>query len=261
MALTAKNLIIALFVVTVVLGAIGAYVYFSHVGPVQRLGETGALKLGEVLDRVSYIEYEVTYNGTTTSFKVSNNPGDRSGVVEAYAANGTLLYKVEYKYSDELLEEVYKVYPNGTRSQDNPQAYEQYFKTSIYLRLAGQEAEVRPEAGVGPVYLIYYLTDELDIDWAALTSPRGGQPSQLVDVTVTPGDVQMPGGVVRGVTVGLIPINPLFSPSIWGMAEYTIDLANADGLVVSPYYKMVLTLQAGEYVVEVRLTSLQLAGG
>ncbi len=260
MALTAKNLIIALFIITLVSGSIGAYVYFSYVGPVEKLSETGALKLGEVLDRVSYIEYEVNYNGTKTLFKVNNDPAGRSGVVEAYASNGTLLYKLEYRYSDELLEEAYRVYPNGTRSEENPQAYEPFFKTSIYLRLAGQEAEAGAAAGVGPAYIIYYLTDELDIDWNALTSPRGGQPSQLVDIGVIPGDVEAPWGTTRGVTLNLVPLNPLFSPTVWGMPEYTIDLVNLDGLVISPYYKATLTLQAGEYVVEVKLLDIKLAG-
>ncbi len=256
MPLTAKTLIILLFVLTLASGIVGAYIYFSYVGPVEKLEEGNIPTLSQVLDRIDEIEYSITVNETSYIVKLDNDPGTRSGVAELYYANGTLVYKIKYKYSDELLESVTTIYPNGTTKEENPQVYEPYFKTGIYLRLAGQKAEMGPAPGIGPAYLIYYLTDELDIDWRALTSPRGGQPSQLVDINVVPSDVEFMGETVRGVTLGLIPTNPLFSPTVWGMPEYTIDLVVANDIVVAPYYKLVLTLQTGEYTAEVKLTSI-----
>ncbi len=261
MGLTAKILIIVTFMAMLVSGIIGAYLYYSYVSPVERLADTGKLSLEEVLDKVSYIEYKETVNESTYIFKVSNNPGDNTGLIEAYTGNGTLLYKLEYKYNGDLLSEVYKIYPNGSREEVNPRVYEPDFKTSIHLRVAGRSANVSPSAGVGPVYMIYYLTDELDIDWKAATSPRGGVISQVVSINIIPGEVDFLGERVRGTILSITPVNPLFSPTIWGMPEYSIYLANLDGIVVSPKYRMVLTLQAGEYIVDVELVNIQLAEG
>lgn len=259
MALTAKTLIISTFILTVILAVVGLYIYYSYSGPIHVLAN-GVQPFGQVMDRVKYMEYNVTEGNETFIIKVSNSPETRSGQIDVYKA-GNLVYTLEYSYDDNGLKSASIVYPNGTISDLDTVAYDESFKTSLELTLAGEASKLTHKPGVGPVYAIFFLTDSIGINWKSLVDPKATEPpSTFVRVDAVPADINTTWGVMRGTVITMVPEQQtgiLPPPSPWALVTFQFNIVDYNGLLVASSYTAVLVTQQDEYRVTVNLVDLE----
>ncbi len=262
MALTAKTLIISTLILTIVLALVGLYFYYSYSGPIHTLA-SGVPQFGQVMDKVTYMEYNVTDRNETLIVKVSNDPATRSGQIEVYKA-GNLLYKLEYSYDDNGLKSASIVSPNGTVNELDPVAYDEVFKTSLELTLAGEASELQHKPGVGPVYAIFFLTDSIGINWKNLVDPKATEPpSAFVRVDAVPADINTAWGTMRGTVVTLTPEQQtgiLPPPSPWALVTFQFNMVEYNGLLVASSYTAVIVTPQDEYRVSVKLMELETTG-
>ncbi|MCE4599837.1 MAG: hypothetical protein F7C81_06545 [Desulfurococcales archaeon] len=255
--MTAKVLIIVLFVLTVASGLAGLYFYYSYINPINVLASKNAT-LFDVLSRLDYMEYKEYYNNTVYLFKVDNDPQSSSGVIEVYSGDNELLYKIMYRYNESTLTSASIEYPNGTKRSLELDEYRQEFLTSIKLYRKNNLTEtLEPGAGVGPVYLPYFLSEELIINWGAITDPRAQQPSTIARVDVVPATVTYMGEEVNGARVVVAAINPLLVASLWGLPQFDMEIVVDNDMVIVSKCRVDMVTQTGKFDLTIEIVNIQ----
>jgi len=255
--MTAKILIVILFALTLVSGLAGLYVYYSYINPVNVLSSKNAT-LGDVLSKLDYMVYKEYYNNTVFLFRVDNDPGSMSGIIEAYTGDNELLYKIEYEYNESSITKATIEYPNATRKDLDISVYSQEFMTSIKLYKKNNITEtLEPGAGIGPLYLPYFLGEELIINWGAITDPRGSQPSTIARVDVIPATVTYMGREVSGAQIVVAAINPLFVASLWGLPQFNLEVVVDNDMVVVSMCKVDMVTQTGKFDLTIELVEIK----
>ncbi len=235
-------MIASLFILTLVLGVVGLYLYYSSLAPL-RLVE-GCSGISSVLDHVKYMEYNITdQEGNVYLVKLSNNPGNRTGKIEFYI-NGELNATVTYKYGSKL-EYIHIEYSNGTnitaKGINATAYYEEPFATSLVFKYnetaaqptptpggQAQTVEIHPFPGIAPVYMHCFLGKALQIDWrqyAGLIKPRNQTPG-IVNVYVSFGKTNFSGTQINSLILSIsrrLSISGKWSIPVYNMVVAKID--------------------------------------
>lgn len=244
------------FVLMVVSAAAGLAVYYMHVSVLKSLG--GQAQLGDVLDQVKTLEYRLEDPTGTYIVKVSNEPSNRSGVIEVYK-DGELVDKYYYEYGNNQLLKLEKEV-GGERQALDPVNYEEAFLTSVRFEVQPDAGitEVRGFPGVGPIYILYYLEGVLGIDWPSLVEPRG----QAIPVNVSIGYVRIASeaGSFFGTRIVLQGqgLGAFFTPlGNWGLGPLVIEAARVNGLPVAVKFQYTVIQEVGETTISWELISLE----
>ena len=250
-----RVLIVALFILTIVSGFTGLYIYYQHISPLRTLASSPPL--GEVLDSVTMLEYTMNFDGETLSVEVSNDPAARKGEIRVLSG-GELVYTLSYEYSDTRLINLTRIYPNGTVQALDPIEYEEAFLTNALVRGGPQEGPLTVEAfpGIAPLYAFPYLTGVLSIDWSTFYTPRGNPPSTLADVTVDLVKVDVGNSNVRGVAILITPPPAAIPLSKWSAATIAAEVVKLRGVTVAYTLTISFPLPEGNAVLTVTLESV-----
>ena len=243
-----KLVIASLFVLTIISAVVGVAIYYESLSPIRLVSRCS--KVGDVLDKVTYLEYNVSdMQGNKYVIKVDNNPSTRSGTVEMYSG-GNLVMKVEYKYEDRL-KYIKITYQNGTNKTYqglDASKYEEPFYTSINLQYnqSSGAANISVFPGVGPLYLPCFVGKAAQINWkyyASLVKPRN-LPYGLVDVSINFGKTKYKGQEINAVVVQITRRGAIQNK--WILPVYNLALADMNGVPVAVSMSVdVLTPQGG----------------
>ncbi len=254
--LSYKSIIVASFALMILSALAGVAVYYMHVSVLKSLG--GPAQLGDVLDRVSYMEYRLEDPTGTYTVKVNNDPASRSGTIEVYK-DGSLVEKYYYEYGNNQLLKLERE-AGEQREVLDPVDYEEAFLTSVRFEVQPDAGitQVRGFPGVGPVYILYYLEGVLGVKWASLLEPRGQRP--LVNVNMEYVRVSSEAGSFFGVRIviqGQGPLAVLTPLGNWGLGPMVIEAAKVKGIPVAVKFQYTVIQETGEETVSWELVSLE----
>ncbi|WP_062661614.1 hypothetical protein [Aeropyrum camini] len=261
MKLVAFKPLFTVFAVLALLSAVGgAAVYYMHYGVLKSLAASTP-SLGDILDRVDKLEYEVRVGSEVYRVVVDNSPGSRSGVAELYK-EGELQYKISYEYGENALTSMTMVDPDsGQETPLDVLRWEEAFLTGFSFTQGSQGEIIGVDVfpGIAPLYLHYYISGALGVDWGQFIAQ--GQASSLVRVNVSFQKVDTPEGAKRGLQVVLLPQAAGLSQNPWAQAPLSMELARIDGLIAASKIRYDLAIPGQEEGgIEVTLTLLQTTG-
>jgi len=261
-----KLLIAASFALMLVSAVVGVALYYNNLEPFRVLAKMD--QPGPVLDKISYIEYRGNKaGGGEYLVKVYNDPAARSGYAELYV-DGELQYTFYYTYVDYGLESGYILYPNGSRVDYQGglivQA-ESAFLTGLDFQMDMANMTLykfEPFPGVAPVYLLPYLGKVLQIDWNALGSLTGGDPtraSTIADIQFGTTTVEYKGQEVGALSIyiGRGVVNP---PVQWGYANYVATVVVDNGIVIATQWSVELAVPGQDIAYNFSLVDIQFSG-
>ena len=257
MGLFSYKTIIGVSLALMVVSALsGLAVYYMHVSVLKSLG--GQPQLGDVLDRISSLEYKLEDPTGTYTVKVSNDPATRTGTIEVYK-EGELVEKYYYEYGNNQLIRLEREVGEQREALD-PVDFEEAFLTSVRFEVQPDAGitQVRGFPGVGPVYILYYLEGVIGVDWPQLLEPRGVAPP--VNVSVQYVRVSSEAGSYFGARIIIQGQGPLavFTPlGNWGLGPIVIDAAKIGGLPVAVKFQYTVIQETGEETVSWELVSLE----
>ncbi len=251
-----KTIIMASLALMMLSALAGVGVYYMHVSVLKSLG--GTTQLGDILDRVSYLEYRLEDGSGTYIVKVMNDPAMRRGTIEVYK-DGSLIEKYYYEYGNNQLLRLEREVGDQREALD-PIDYEEAFLTSVRIEVQTDAGitQVRGFPGVGPVYILHYLEGVLGVDWASLLEPRGQQP--LANINIEYVRIPSEAGSFFGVRIFVQAQEPLavFTPlGNWGLGPMVIEAAKVDGLPAAVKFQYTVLQETGEETVSWELISLE----
>ena len=262
MAISAKIVIVALFIATAATATFGLTVYRAHTAPLRALDDLGGYSPGSILDKYSYVEYSFNLSSPvrneTYKAKLYNNPEANEGRVELYRGD-ELLYTIRYTYEDEIAS-LERIDAEGNTTSLNLNETLQWFYTSIKLTLVGGDiVDIEPFAGAGPLIAAYFLTEELRIDWGDVLGQRQAGFSivdivQLVPVSTSIGDQEY-----RGVLVQMTGISPAFAPTVWALPTITMTLVKIGDSIIASSLIVNYVTQEGPIIISLTLDSIEFA--
>ncbi len=251
-----KPLLMVLLALTLFSAVGGAAVYYMHLSVLRSLAEP--LSLGESLDRVEYLEYEVIIGDERYLVKVYNDPGTRSGVSEIYRED-TLLYKIRYTYGENTLLSITMERPDGSTEDLDPVQYEEAFFTSVSLETGpGGELTASPFPGVGPLQAAFFVTRSMGVNWDSFI--KGTGPGVPVNISVEFRGVETPLGTSRGVHVTITPQNPVLAINQWMKGPLAFEVGRVGDIIVVPRMSYQVVLAQGGGGVSMVLLDIELEG-
>ncbi|GBF09325.1 hypothetical protein apy_10500 [Aeropyrum pernix] len=261
MKLVSFKPLFTVFAALALLSAVGgAAVYYMHYGVLKSLASPTP-SLGAILDSVDRLEYEVRVGGDVYRVVVDNSPSSRSGVAELYKA-GELQYKIRYEYGENALTSMARIDPaSGLETPMDVLRWEEAFLTGLSFAQGSQGEIIGVEVfpGIAPLYLHYYLSGALGIDWGQFIAQ--GAVSAAVRVNVSFQKVETPEGAKRGLQVVLLPQAAGLSQNLWAQAPLSMELARIDGLIAASKIRYDLAIPGQEDEgIEITLTLLQTTG-
>ncbi len=257
-----KLVIISLFVLTLILGLSGLYVYYESLKPLRLVKNCNTI--ADVLDKITYLEYNVTDSqGHSYLVKVKNDPEAKTGTIE-YFYNGTKNATITYKYSNKL-DYLEIRYENGTVKNATgleAAAYEEAFYTSLMLEYnqTSGSASAKFFPGIAPVYMTCYIGKALNITWdyyADLVKPRK-QAFGLVDVSVNYGKTNYKGEEVNVVILQIARRGAIVSK--WTVPVYEIALTDMGNVPVAVNLAVSIPQQGGTLDYRFHLVDIQTRG-
>lgn len=261
--MNAKLIIAALFILMVILGVTGVVLYYKSLAPLRDVKE--CTTVGDVLDRVKYLEYNITDQaGNFYLVKVYNDPATRSGTIEYYG-NNTLIAKASYTYGTRL--ESFSISYLDTNTSINASGtniyiFEDKFYTSLNMTynetvgITGAE----PFPGIAPIYMICYVGKANDINWdyyASIIKPRN-YTLGVMDVQVSYAKTLFLGEETDALLVRLVRRGTAIN--MWTYPLYEFVLVDYNGLAVANTIIVDIAMPQYTNTFVFHLVDIQLAG-
>ncbi len=261
--MNAKLIIVSLFVIMVILGVVGVFVYYQSLAPLRDVRDCGTI--GDVLDRVSYLEYNITdKEGNYYLVKLNNDPSSHSGKIEYYK-NAKLVATAQYSYSNRLDSfSIHYVESNTTINVSGNQAYvfEDKFYTSLNITYNESQGitYAEPFPGVAPLYLVCYVGKATDINWSYYANIRKSRDFTygIMDVRVSSAKTLFMGEETNAVVVSLVRRGG--APNMWALPIYQFVLVDYNGLAVANSIVVDIATPTYANTFTFQLVSIQLAG-
>jgi len=221
--------------------------------------------VSDVLSKLERLEYVATSpDDGSYRIVVDNDPSGGRGVISVYnVSTGDLVFKLYYTFSDQGLVNatLYEASTGKNRSLTVVQILES-FQSSVEIVQdpnTGAPESIRPAPGIGPVYLIWFLSDKLLFSIDDLSS-RGSVTSVLSRVST--GFVKANwSGERYGVVVIAEPNQASGIPgTLWSYARVTATLISYQNWPLAAEYVVRVPGAGGEDYVSIRVESVTLRG-
>jgi len=244
-------IVIVLMVAMLVSAVTGYTLYHSYRAPYNSLSKP--IKLGEALDLISTLKYNVTSDGNLYFVVVRNNPSNNSGYIEILNASNVALGKYIYTYDEStgLLNVSYVDLQTGNTTTIDVAALQDAMYTGVQIvTLTGGGIIMQPTPSIAPLLFLYGIGDKFDINWETSSS-------NLADVRWSPINYPFQGEKHRGSLVVIEPVTLPVPVNEWSQVTLISVVAiKLNGHVVFPS----ISIEAGGQVLNMNLMSIQFSG-
>ncbi len=244
-------IVILLLAATLISAVVGYTIYHGYRAAYDAL--SNPVSLGEALDSIKRLEYNVTLDGTVYFIIVKNNPVNDSGVIEVYNGSMSLLalYRYLYKEDTGLVNVTYIDAKTGNETSIDVTSFQEVLHTGVQIiRLPTGEILLQPAPSLAPLLFLYGVGEKLNIDWETTSST-------LANVRWTPVNYRFENKEYRGALVLIEPLALPLPANEWSQVTSISAISIVvDGHTLFPS----IQVEAGGRVLSMHLQSIEFSG-